>query len=679
MNDRMIFICKERFYSMKVISLFSGCGGLDLGFEKAGFKVPVANEFDKTIWDTFEANHPKTKLIKGDIRNIQEEDFPDDIDGIIGGPPCQSWSEAGSLRGIDDARGQLFYEYIRILKDKQPKFFLAENVSGMLADRHSTAVQNIVSMFEDCGYDVSITMANAKDYGVAQERKRVFYIGFRKDLNISFEFPKGSTQKDNKKITLKDIIWDLQDTAIPSAPKNKHNPEAINNNEYFTGSYSPIFMSRNRVKSWDEQAFTVQASGRQCQLHPQAPKMIKHGHNDCRFVEGQEYLYRRMTVREVARVQGFPDDFKFIYSKIDDAYKMIGNAVPVNMAYEIALAIKKVLNSNNVKSRNKANKNKEKRKMSANSNNQGRAYEYAWMTSLFETLDSLRETGIVCNSSYDANERAWNAISEEKREIYTMSANAAVNTIIELEPMMEENSDDILLLEFQKDEFGESGDVRDIVIRRDDVNWEIGLSIKHNHDAVKHSRLSHVLDFGEEWYGIPCSDQYWNDIAPVFDSLKREQKRKTAWSDLDDKEGDVYVPLLQAFLDEVYRTYNQDSTIAVKMFEYLVGIRDYHKIVSHDNKRMTLIHTFNLHGSLNQPSTEKESEFEVLPVELPTEIISMRFKKNSNTTVEIYMDNGWAFSFRIHSASTLVQPSLKFDVQFISTPSSVLNIECKWY
>ena len=115
------------------------------------------------------------------------------------------------------------------------------------------------------------------------------------------------------------------------------------------------------------------------------------------------------------------------------------------------------------------------------------------------------------------------------------------------------------------------------------------------------------------------------------------------------------------------------------MFEYLVGIRDYHKIVSHDNKRMTLIHTFNLHGSLNQPSTEKESEFEVLPVELPTEIISMRFKKNSNTTVEIYMDNGWAFSFRIHSASTLVQPSLKFDVQFISTPSSVLNIECKWY
>ena len=331
---------------MNVISLFSGCGGLDLGFEKAGFTVPIANEFDKTIWETFEVNHPDTKLIKGDIRNIKEEDFPDNIDGIIGGPPCQSWSEAGALRGIDDARGQLFFEYIRILKDKQPKFFLAENVSGMLANRHSEAVKNIVSMFEDCGYDVSITLVNAKDYGVAQERKRVFYIGFRKDLGVEFEFPTGSTQEDDQKITLRDIIWDLQDTAVPTLVRNKHNSEAINNNEYFTGSYSPIYMSRNRVKAWDEQAFTVQASGRQCQLHPQAPKMVKVGHNDCRFVEGQEHLYRRMTVREVARVQGFPDDFKFIYTNVDDAYKMIGNAVPVNLAYEIALAIKAALGGN---------------------------------------------------------------------------------------------------------------------------------------------------------------------------------------------------------------------------------------------------------------------------------------------------------------------------------------------
>lgn len=328
---------------MKVISLFSGCGGLDLGFERAGFDIPVANEYDKTIWATFKKNHPRTKLIEGDIRKINEADFPVDVDGIIGGPPCQSWSEAGALRGIDDERGKLFYDYIRILRKVRPKFFLAENVSGMLASRHTEAVKNIIRLFDESGYDVTLNLVNAKDYGVAEERKRVFYIGFRKDLNVSFVFPKGSTSEDEKKITLKDIIWDLQDTAVPADKRNRRNPNAVNNNEYFVGEYSPIFMSRNRVKAWYEQAFTVQASGRQCQLHPQAPKMVKVGTNVCRFVEGQEHLYRRMTVREIARVQGFPDDFYFIYESVDDGYKMIGNAVPVNLAYEIAVAIKKQL------------------------------------------------------------------------------------------------------------------------------------------------------------------------------------------------------------------------------------------------------------------------------------------------------------------------------------------------
>lgn len=332
---------------MKIISLFSGCGGLDLGFEQAGFDIPVANEFDPTIYETFKVNHPKTHLIEGDVRQINKEDIAPytdgEVDGIIGGPPCQSWSEAGALRGIEDARGQLFFDYIRILKEFKPKFFLAENVSGMLANRHNEAVQNIIKMFDEAGYNVTLDLVNAKNYGVAEERKRVFYIGFRKDLGIDFVFPKGSTEDDDKKLTLRDIIWDLQDTAVPSGPKNRHNPEAINNNEYFTGAYSPIFMSRNRVKSWDEQAYTVQASGRQCQLHPQAPKMVKVGKNDCRFVEGKEHLYRRMTIREVARVQGFPDDFEFIYTETNNAYKMIGNAVPVNLAYEIAVAIKKYL------------------------------------------------------------------------------------------------------------------------------------------------------------------------------------------------------------------------------------------------------------------------------------------------------------------------------------------------
>ena len=235
---------------------------------------------------------------------------------------------------------------IRILKEKQPKFFLAENVSGMLANRHSDAVKNIIALFEECGYDVSITLVNAADYGVAQDRKRVFYIGFRKDLGVNFKFPEPTTPNAEDKLTFKDIIWDLQESAVPALEKNYANKKenlSMMNHEYFIGAYSTIFMSRNRVRSWDQQAFTVQASGRQCQLHPQAPTMIKVDKNDCRFVEGKEDLYRRLTVRECARVQGFPDDFEFVYDKVDTGYKMIGNAVPVELARIIAKEIKKTL------------------------------------------------------------------------------------------------------------------------------------------------------------------------------------------------------------------------------------------------------------------------------------------------------------------------------------------------
>lgn len=329
---------------MNLISLFSGAGGLDLGFEKAGFNISMANEYDKGIWATYEANHA-APLIKGDIRNIKDADFPNEIDGIIGGPPCQSWSEAGSLRGINDSRGQLFFDYIRILKNKQPKFFLAENVSGMLASRHSEAVKNIIQQFEECGYNLTLTLVNAADYGVPQDRKRVFYIGFRKDLKIDYKFPSPTTPNAKDKLTMRDAIGDLVDTPVPALPKNKTNGDLeIPNHEYYIGAYSTIFMSRNRVRGWNEQAFTVQASGRQCQLHPQAPKMKFIEKNKRIFVPGYENLYRRLTVRECARIQGFPDNFKFIYTDVDYGYKMIGNAVPINLAYIIACSIKDALN-----------------------------------------------------------------------------------------------------------------------------------------------------------------------------------------------------------------------------------------------------------------------------------------------------------------------------------------------
>ena len=217
----------------------------------------------------------------------------------------------------------------------------------MLAARHSQAVKEFLQLFDQAGYDVNLKLLNANDYNVPEDRDRVFYIGFRKDLEIwNFTYP----QPQQHKPTLREAIWDLKDNVIPALPKNKTNGNKcqVPNHEYYVGEYSPIFMSRNRVRSWDEPAFTVQASGRQCQLHPQAPKMIKVEKNKQIFVSGQESLYRRMSVREVARVQTFPDDFKFIYEDVDYGYKMIGNAVPVNLAYAVAMQIRKIFESRNL-------------------------------------------------------------------------------------------------------------------------------------------------------------------------------------------------------------------------------------------------------------------------------------------------------------------------------------------
>lgn len=332
---------------MRLCSFFAGAGGLDLGFKNAGAQIIYANEFDKKIWSTFELNFSKktnTFLDKRSITEIDESDVPD-CDGIIGGPPCQSWSEAGALRGIYDKRGQLFFDFIKILERKKPKFFLAENVSGMLANRHQEAVNAIINLFENCGYNVRFSLLNASDYGVPQDRKRVIFVGYLKELGKKFTPPVASTLQEMEKVTLKDTIWDLKENALPAKEKNRSNYGEciVPNHEYMTGGFSTIYMSRNRVRPWDGQSFTIQAGGRHAPIHPQAPKMQSVSKNKKIFVVGKEHLYRRLSIRECARIQTFPDDFVFDYDNLSDGYKMIGNAVPVKFAETLAKQIMKDL------------------------------------------------------------------------------------------------------------------------------------------------------------------------------------------------------------------------------------------------------------------------------------------------------------------------------------------------
>lgn len=316
--------------------------------------------------------------------------------------------------------------------------------------------------------------------------------------------------------------------------------------------------------------------------------------------------------------------------------------------------------------------------MSEQSNNQGRAYEYICLTTLYNEISKLRSAEIEHNSAYDAAFHAWSLISQLLQNVLTESAKAAVATIFDMEPMIVERSDDLLKLKIQTDIEGREGDVRDIVVSRKDVQWEIGLSIKHNHFAVKHSRLAKSLDFGKKWFKIPCSDEYWSKVRPIFDYLKIQKDNELNWSDLPHKDKDVYIPLLQAFMDEVKRSDSVNSEVPKRMVEYLVGEFDFYKVISIDSRRITQIQTYNLHGKLNQASKVSRPRIAVPIACLPTRIVSLEFKPDSTNTVELYMDGGWQFSFRIHNASTEVETSLKFDIQIVGMPTTIISIDCKW-
>lgn len=308
----------------------------------------------------------------------------------------------------------------------------------------------------------------------------------------------------------------------------------------------------------------------------------------------------------------------------------------------------------------------------------GRAFEYICIHCLKEEISKIRPVSIVENSNYFQDKNDWENLPLSTKSIMEKEARAAIPTLKELEPKIEENTGDVLTLRLQSDREGIHGDVRDILLIRDCENWVIGISVKHNHFAVKHSRLSNVLDFGESWLSIPCSKIYWNDIAPIFKPLI-EQRGVMRWRDLPQKGETVYIPLLQAFINEVLRDYQKDNSVPSRMVEYLLGKYDFYKLIGLDEQNKTSLMTFNLHGTLNKSSRFKTPSRKIPLTLLPTRIVSFNLRPNSDNTAELYMNNGWQFSFRIHNASTMIEPSLKFDIQIVGMPTTILTINCPWY
>lgn len=326
---------------MDICSFFAGCGGLDLGFEKAGFNVLWANEFDPAIEATYRYNHPKTIFCNADICTINESDIPD-CDGFIGGPPCQAWSLGGKGLGLKDMRGRVFLEYIRLIKAKHPKFFVIENVEGILTAQHIQTFNSFLTTLFEAGYIVTYALLNAKDFKIPQDRKRVLVVGIKKELNKACLLPNPTSDKI---ITLRQAIGDIieQPHFYTDEETVLQDYDNYLNHDVYNGVFDERFMARNRVRGWDEVSFTIQAQAKNEPLHPQAPKMEFISFNQRCFVKGKEHLYRRLSVRECARIQTFPDTFRFIYTDIKDGYKMVGNAVPPRLSQILAEWIYKTL------------------------------------------------------------------------------------------------------------------------------------------------------------------------------------------------------------------------------------------------------------------------------------------------------------------------------------------------
>lgn len=329
----------------KTIELFAGAGGLALGIEKSGFDTIGLIEFDKFAADTLKYNRPNWRVINEDVTNISHLDLEEyfglskgELDLLSGGAPCQAFSYAGKRLGLEDSRGTLFYHYAKFLEKLQPKMFLFENVKGLLSHDKGRTYKTIIDIFEETGYNIYKKVLNAWDYGVAQKRERLIIVGIRNDFSdkVQFDFPIPHEYKP----VLRDILLDCPESEgsqyseykkkifklVPAGGYWRDIPEDIAK-DYMKSCWD---MGGGRTgilrrMSLDEPSLTVLTSPSQKQTER------------CHPLEARPF-----TVRENARCQSFPDDWKFCGS-VSQQYKQVGNAVPVNLAYEIGLKIKETL------------------------------------------------------------------------------------------------------------------------------------------------------------------------------------------------------------------------------------------------------------------------------------------------------------------------------------------------
>lgn len=306
----------------------------------------------------------------------------------------------------------------------------------------------------------------------------------------------------------------------------------------------------------------------------------------------------------------------------------------------------------------------------------GKAFEYALLTQFEEKLQDKTNVAVVENSSFHIAKGCFENTNKTKQSDYLLTASFAVNFLMDIEPRLSNDIgiQDVLQLEILSDDHGKAGDVRDVLAIRLLQKWEIGVSAKNNHHAVKHSRLSHLIDFGEKWLGVKVSKEYFETITPIFknlENLRKESNTTKKWSELGDYHSTVYVPILNAFIRELKKLNENNVEIPSQLVSYLIGNKDFYKVIK--SKNTVEIQAYNINGTLNLAFKNIEPKYKTPQVPLPTEILDISFKENSNTTIIVTMNNDWTLSFRIHNASSRIESSLKFDINLLKSPKKLFK------
>lgn len=698
--------------SFKVISMFSGAGGLDMGFHNVGFQILWANDFAKDACDTYDKwanyNNDGTRKKKEDCTIIECGDIAKvdlsailpgiDVDVVLGGFPCQGFSLAGP-RQVDDSRNVLYRHFVEMVKLKNPKVIVAENVIGIKTLGEGAVFNKIIEDFSELGYTMSAPTVNAKNFGVPQDRMRVIFIGIRNDIcnGGAYIFPEG----DPKIVTLRETLSNL---------------EEVDMNDVCQAPFSSRYMSRNRKRDYDDVSFTIPAMAKQVPLSPDSGGMVFKDVDKFEFVG----FNRRLSYREAAAIQTFPPNMEFC-GDLESKYKQIGNAVPVKLAEAIAVEVYKILTEEDLSpSLNLENPEAEIKadRRITNSVINGKAFEYATLIELYRELrDSGWDTAqmeIVNDRSYQNIERAYQMVEKasddeedndtvedfqidiQKNE-YDRAAKVAARYLRLMEPILQTNESCFATLQAMPDSAGVKGDVRDIAVSiyRDAEHkkrvGDIGISCKNNHEAVKHPRITEDPDFVKEWTGgkFKCGNVFLNGMKTIFEKIDDCAAKFEKWSMVEDKMDEIYYPIIKLFVDEIKRlgiVTDSDSEerrekakeFTQLFFEYMFGTQDFYKVIKDDATGSTKIYPYNMHGTLMMPFGENKNRQAVQMITMPSEIVEVRVKPKSKTTIEIYFDQ-WIISMRLHNADTKIKrTSLKFDVQIKAQPRKVMGMVLPW-